>query len=80
MFAAKTAGSNANRQRKTNATIGSTLATLTMRFTAAASRVPRRTRRKNTQRPADETATATGVSPPATAGTTAPTVDMMNTQ
>ena len=60
--------------------MGSTLATLTMRLTAAASRVPRRTSRKNTHSPTEETATASTVSPPASGGATAPMVDMMKTQ
>ena len=79
-FAANTAGSKAKRHRNTKTAIGSTFATLTMRLTAAASRAPRRTSRKKTQRATDETATATGVSPSPSAGTTAPTVDMMSTQ
>ena len=60
--------------------IGSTLATVTIRFIAAASFTPRRMKRKKAHRPTEDSRIARSVSPSPSAGAIAPIVDMSSTQ
>ncbi len=61
-------------------TMGTSLATVTIRLMAVASRTPRRIIQKNAHSPAEDRTTASAVSPSPSSGQTEPTVDMMSTQ
>src|SRR4051794_30736276 len=70
----------ANATTTMNSRIGTSLAKVTMRLIAAASFTPRAMRKWNSQMAADESTTASAVSPWPSPGKAAEIVAMMNTQ
>lgn len=64
----------------TNTTMGTSLATVTTRLTAAACCTPRRTTANDAHRPTLATSTVMGVSPAPSAGIQPPRVEAMSTQ